>query len=341
MKRILLLTCIILGAFHLAAQEADVLGDGLYARFVIPKGELVFELDYKKLPLTVSNFVAHAEERMGTSFYRNLSFYRIIPGYALFSGDPQGTGLGGADYSFPRERGSAFSNASPGALTMESRKGEDHGSRFMILIAGDAFLDQKYTSFGRIVRGEELLRKVKPGDPFSLEILRIGADAQGFRPTGDDVNTRIAEAREQSRTLFIEENPELATILDNLGEGVEQSETGIFYKIHKPGDGGNPRPGNTVRMHYSGRLITGQEFDNSFARGEPFSFTLGEDGVIPGWVETALSMEPGEQRTILLLPAGWMTRPPCLLPGPDPPRRCRRTVARPMRVRLFSGRGGP
>ena len=37
-----------------------------------------------------------------------------------------------------------------------------------------------------------------------------------------------------------------------------------------------PAPGNTVQMHYSGRLLSGQEFDNSYLRGEPFSFTLGE-----------------------------------------------------------------
>ena len=48
---------------------------------------------------------------------------------------------------FPGETGGQYSNGTPGAITMASRQGEDHGSRFMILIGGDAFLDSKYTAF--------------------------------------------------------------------------------------------------------------------------------------------------------------------------------------------------
>lgn len=303
MKRILLLLCVLIGAFALTAREASEPGDGLYARIATPRGDFLFELDYRNLPLTVSNFVAQAENKMDPSFYGDLSVYRAIPGYALFAGDPSGTGRGGAAYSFPREAGGRFSAAAPGALLMDSLQGEDQGSRFFILPGGDAFLDSKYTAFGQLSKGDpEKLKKLNAGDALSISILRIGSEAEAFRPGREEVEALIAAARKAEREKFAAENPQVAQVLEALGDDTQRSETGIFYKVHAPGSGEKPRPGDTVRMHYAGRLITGQEFDNSYSRGEPFSFTLGKDGVIPGWVETALSMQPGEQRTVVLPP---------------------------------------
>ena len=116
MKRILLtFCCMLLPSFFLVSQEAAPLQDGVYARMLTPRGELLFELDYKTLPLTVSNFVAQAEGKMGSSLYQDLSFYRTIPGYALFSGGQLESGDSDADYSFPRETGSLYSAGESGA----------------------------------------------------------------------------------------------------------------------------------------------------------------------------------------------------------------------------------
>ena len=301
MKRILLtLITLTAGMFMLVSEEAAALNDGVYAKISTAKGDLLFQLDYENLPLTVSNFVANAEDKTEASSYGDLSFYKVIPGYALFSGETEDSGNG--DYTFPRETGGQYSNGTPGAMTMASRQGKDHGSRFMILIGGDAFLDSKYTAFAKIIQGQEHLGKIRENSKAKIEILRIGAKAEAFLPDRNSVTALIEEAREKSRAEFARKYPAVAEVLTSLGEGVQKSETGIYYKVHKEGKGAKPRPGNTVQMHYAGRLLSGQEFDNSFQRGEPFSFTLGEDGVIPGWVETALSMQSGEQRTILLPP---------------------------------------
>ena len=302
-KRILsILIVFLISPFFLISEETSELGEGLYARISTSRGDLIYQLDYKNLPLTVSNFVAQAEGRMGSSLYENLSFYRVVRGYALFSGESLEKSEAETDYTFPRERNSSFSSSEPGALMMESRKDEDHGSRFLILVDGDSFLDSKYTVFGKLISGINVLGKIKKQDSLSIEILRIGPEAQNFQPSEESVSTLVHAAREESRLLFAEENPQVAAILEQLGSDLQESETGIFYKVFKKGSGAKPRPGNTVQMHYSGKLVTGQEFDNSYMRGEPFSFTLGEDGVIPGWIETALSMQPGEQRTIVLPP---------------------------------------
>lgn len=60
--------------------------------------------------------------------------------------------------------------------------------------------------------------------------------------------------------------------------------------------------GNTVTVHYIGRLQNGQEFDNSYERGAPFTFTIGEGRVIPGWEEGLKGMQVGGQR-ILVIPS--------------------------------------
>ena len=302
-KRILpILITLLISPFFLTGEESSDLTEGIYARLSTPRGDLIYQLDYRNLPLTVSNFVAQAEGNAETSEYDNLSFYRVVKGYALFSGASPESGQNDAEYTFPREQSGSFSSSEPGALMMESRNNEDQGSRFLILVEGDSFLDSKYSVFGKLISGAEILPKIKENDDFSIDIIRVGTEAESFRPDEETVSSLITAAREKNRQLFAEENPGVANVLNQLGEDIQVSETGIYYKIVQEGSGAKPRPGDTVQMHYSGKLVTGEEFDNSYMRGEPFSFTLGEDGVIPGWVETALSMQPGEQRTVVLPP---------------------------------------
>ena len=68
------------------------------------------------------------------------------------------------------------------------------------------------------------------------------------------------------------------------------------------GTGAEAKVGDVISVHYIGTLQTGQQFDNSNLRGEPFSFTLGENRVIPGWEQGILGMKVGGER-ILVIPA--------------------------------------
>jgi len=66
-------------------------------------------------------------------------------------------------------------------------------------------------------------------------------------------------------------------------EGVQQTASGLQYKILSPGSGKSPKTTDTVTVHYKGTLLDGTEFDSSYKRGEPASFPL--NGVIAGWTE--------------------------------------------------------
>ncbi len=76
-------------------------------------------------------------------------------------------------------------------------------------------------------------------------------------------------------------------------EGVQVTESGLQYSIITAADGARPKPTDEVSVHYRGTLIDGTEFDSSYSRGAPTSFTLNQ--VIPGWTEGLQLMSIGSK----------------------------------------------
>ncbi len=87
--------------------------------------------------------------------------------------------------------------------------------------------------------------------------------------------------------------------------------SGLQYVDTKIGTGATPQAGQTVFVHYTGTLQDGTKFDSSRDRGEPFSFALGQGGVIKGWDEGIATMKVGGQRKL--------TIPASLAYGDNPP----------------------
>ena len=76
-------------------------------------------------------------------------------------------------------------------------------------------------------------------------------------------------------------------------EGVLVTDSGLQYKVLEMGDGAKPSATDKVKVHYRGTLLNGEEFDSSYARGEPISFQLNQ--VIPGWTEGVQLMPVGSK----------------------------------------------
>lgn len=114
------------------------------------------ELDPVNAPNTVRNFIALAED----GFYDGLIFHRVIPGFMIQGGCPDGTGLGGPDYAIRGE----FSNNGHqnnllhhrGVISMARTEAPDSaGSQFFITVADQPFLDGDYAAFGVVIEGME------------------------------------------------------------------------------------------------------------------------------------------------------------------------------------------
>jgi FKBP-type peptidyl-prolyl cis-trans isomerase len=85
-------------------------------------------------------------------------------------------------------------------------------------------------------------------------------------------------------------------------KGVTTTASGLQYKIILPGDrkAAGPAPTDTVTVQYRGKLLDGSEFDSTYARGAPASFTV--NGVIPGWQEALVLMKPGAKWQLFVPP---------------------------------------
>jgi FKBP-type peptidyl-prolyl cis-trans isomerase FklB len=83
-------------------------------------------------------------------------------------------------------------------------------------------------------------------------------------------------------------------------EGVVTLPSGLQYKIITNGTGPKPTKEQTVKVHYSGTLIDGKEFDSSYKRGEPAEFQLGQ--VIKGWTEALELMQVGSKWQLFIPP---------------------------------------
>jgi FKBP-type peptidyl-prolyl cis-trans isomerase FklB len=80
--------------------------------------------------------------------------------------------------------------------------------------------------------------------------------------------------------------------------GVKTTESGLQYKIEKEGTGPSPKPEDTVKVHYTGKLLDGKVFDSSVERGQPVEFALNR--VIKGWTEGLQLMKEGGKATFYI-----------------------------------------
>ena len=124
--------------------------------------EMELVLYPEKAPITVENFVNLAKK----GFYDGLIFHRVIPGFMIQGGDPEGTGMGGPGYEIKGEfahNGCKTNDISHkrGVISMARAQHPDSaGSQFFIMHADGPFLDGEYAAFGEVVKGIEAVDHV-------------------------------------------------------------------------------------------------------------------------------------------------------------------------------------
>ena len=270
--------------------------EGIFAEIETAKGKIVIQLEYKKTPITVANFISLAEgtntsvtdEKLkGKPFYNGLKFHRVIADFMIQGGDPQGNGSGGPGYAFKDEFTDAkFDKA--GILAMANSGPKTNGSQFFITHKNTDWLTGKHTIFGYVITGQDVVNKIAQDDIINkITIVRKGADAKKFDATktfadymanraGDDAkdaaiaaenNKKQSELEAQKKAEYLSKFGAVVTAkakyLNDTKATATETASGLKYKIIKAGAGKKPVEGTNVNINYAGYLEDGSLFDSS------------------------------------------------------------------------------
>lgn len=194
--------------FSLDQATKGLEGKGrLMVRFETSHGTFEAELYDKRTPRTVANFVGLArgvrpfkDSKTGAivarPFYDGLTFHRVIPGFMIQGGCPEGNGRGGPGYKFGDELYPTLKHDSAGVLSMANSGPNTNGSQFFVTDVPTPHLDGRHTVFGRVTTGLDVVRKIArvsrgagdvPRAPVVMKKVTIfrapAADGEATKPT--------------------------------------------------------------------------------------------------------------------------------------------------------------
>ena len=134
------------------------------------KGDMIAELYDQDTPITVNNFL----KLIGEGFYNGLSFHRVIPGFVIQGGCPNGIGNGGPGYSIECEVNAPKQFHDRGVLSMAHAGRNTGGSQFFVCFnrQNTQHLDGNHTCFGKVVEGIDIIDQIGAGDKInSIEVI--------------------------------------------------------------------------------------------------------------------------------------------------------------------------
>jgi peptidylprolyl isomerase len=151
-----------------------------------PENTLYLDLSYGRVvielrPDLAPKHVARIKELTRKGFYNGLKFHRVIDGFMAQTGDPDGRGTGGSGTKIPAEFSrEPFVRGTLGMARTNDPNSAD--SQFFIMFAPGAFLDGKYTVWGKVTAGMEFVDKIKKGEPPSspdtIVKMQVAADVK-------------------------------------------------------------------------------------------------------------------------------------------------------------------
>ena len=157
---LLAMLVIVTGCFAAGQVNNDKKGANQVANriavFETNKGTFEIELFEDKVPVTTKNFI----DLVDKGFYNGLIFHRVIDGFMIQGGDPEGTGMGGPGYTIPDEFNKDLRHDSEGILSMANAGPNTGGSQFFITLAATPWLDGHHAVFGKVIEGMDVVRAI-------------------------------------------------------------------------------------------------------------------------------------------------------------------------------------
>jgi cyclophilin family peptidyl-prolyl cis-trans isomerase len=318
------------------------LPDGIYAEIETAKGEILVELEYKKAPVTVANFISLAEgnnpfvseEYKGKPLYDGLKFHRVISktngdaeDFMIQGGDPLGNGSGDAGFKFKDEiTDLKFDKA--GLLAMANSGPGTNGSQFFITIKDTPWLDGKHTIFGHVIeKGMNTVNAIVQEDVINtVKIIRKGEAAKKFDAVkifSDYYNTELENQKKQEAiyaATYKKVVAEKLAFFARIKATATKTTTGLQFAVFQKGAGKKPANGSSVNVKYAGYLENGMLFDTSDSkiaesfgkldpqraaqnRYMPLPYQFGsKGGMIPGFEEGLCKLNIGD-KALLFIPS--------------------------------------
>jgi cyclophilin family peptidyl-prolyl cis-trans isomerase len=147
-------------------------------RFETNRGAFSAELFEDRAPTTAGNFVSLVEKE----FYDGITFHRVIDGFMIQGGCPEGTGTGGPGYTIDDEFHPELRHEGEGILSMANAGPDTGGSQFFVTLAATPWLDGKHAVFGRVIEGMDVVREIggmetgrgdRPREEVRMERVRV------------------------------------------------------------------------------------------------------------------------------------------------------------------------
>jgi cyclophilin family peptidyl-prolyl cis-trans isomerase len=323
MKKSILFALLIFSSFYSCKKEVNHLQDGIYAKIETNKGNIFLELDYKRAPITVANFITLAEGKndfvtnkylKGHPFYDGLKFHRVIKGFVIQAGDPLSTGSGDAGYKFKDEISDLIFDKK-GLLAMANMGPGTNSSQFFITSLAAPWLDYKYTIFGQVVdNGMDVVTKIELNDVIkSVTIIRKGEAAKKFNAVKTFYDYFSVESQKQKRIEELEAKKERlyeekygkiieekSLFFDALKGKATRTSTGLKYIITVKGNGPKPTKDTPLYFNFAGFLKEGYLFDTNiqnvaetFGKFDPQRALQGGYAPIPFQIGKKTGMIPG------------------------------------------------
>lgn len=336
MKKISLLLCAI-ALFFSCNDEHSKLADGIYAEIQTNKGTILVELEYKKAPITVANFVSLAEGKntmvsekyKGKPFYDGLTFHRVLPNFMIQGGDPDGNGMGGPGYRFKDEIDPSLKHDKGGVMSMANGGKATNGSQFFITHVETPWLDGIHTIFGHVIEnGMEVVNKIAQGDKIEkVTIIYKGEEAKKFDAAKifkdnfaneDELQAQQKAEHDKMRAQYAEVIKAKEAYFTKAKTEATKTQSGLQYKIIQKGSGKKPVAGTEVYINYGGFFENGDLFDSNIesvatafgqlnaqrAAAKAYTaipFKIGtKEGMIPGFIEGIEQLSIGDKAVVFI-----------------------------------------
>lgn len=145
-------------------------------------GTITAEMFSDVAPKTADNFIELAKK----GYYDGIVFHRVIPGFMIQGGCPEGTGTGGPGYDIPDEFAPGLAHTDSGTFSMANSGPNTGGSQFFITLAATPWLDGKHAIFGKVTEGLDVV--------LAIGKLKTGA---GDRPVDEVIMEKVTVSEDE------------------------------------------------------------------------------------------------------------------------------------------------